>query len=124
MNEQYVYRVITPKDWAIAQSTGEVPLVPIDQKDGYIHLSPRDQVLETVKLYFSPSAQPSVMKISCERLGPGLRWELVESRGGHLFPHLYGGAIPLDAVLATIEIVWSANEDPSFGQENVFQRGE
>lgn len=79
-----------------------VPRAPIDERDGYMHLSSEAQLAETLRLHFTPApgAPPLelvVLEVSADALTPGtLRWE--PSRGGALFPHVHG-AVPLTAVI-------------------------
>lgn len=70
---------------------------PIDLADGYIHLSTRDQLTETVDKHFAGQSDLWVAAVDLAALGETVRWE--ESRGGALFPHIYGG-MPLDVVIA------------------------
>ncbi|HEX7849895.1 MAG TPA: DUF952 domain-containing protein [Sphingomonas sp.] len=70
---------------------------PIDLADGYIHLSTRDQLTETVDKHFAGQSDLWVAAVDLAALEETLRWE--ESRGGALFPHIYG-AMPLDTVIA------------------------
>lgn len=70
---------------------------PIDLADGYIHLSTRDQLTETVDRHFAGQSDLWVAAIDLAALGDSVKWE--ESRGGALFPHIYG-AMPLDTVIA------------------------
>lgn len=70
---------------------------PIDLADGYIHLSTRDQLTETADRHFAGQSDLWVAAIDLTALGETVRWE--ESRGGALFPHVYG-PLPLDTVIA------------------------
>jgi len=63
----------------------------------FIHLSTRDQVVESAALHFAGAADVLLLTVDAGALGPALRWEA--SRGGARFPHLYGD-LPLDAVIA------------------------
>jgi uncharacterized protein (DUF952 family) len=62
-----------------------------DDRDGFIHLSAGHQVPGTLERYFAGESDLVLLAIDPDRLGAALRWE--RSRGGELFPHLYG---PLD----------------------------
>jgi uncharacterized protein (DUF952 family) len=62
-----------------------------DARDGFIHLSAGHQVSGTLAKYFAGQRDLVLLAVDPERLGASLRWE--PSRGGELFPHLYG---PLD----------------------------
>lgn len=70
---------------------------PVDTADGYIHLSTAEQVTETVDKHFAGQEGLWVAAVDLEALGDAVRWE--ESRGGQLFPHIYG-RLTLDAVTA------------------------
>jgi uncharacterized protein (DUF952 family) len=70
---------------------------PIDLADGSIHLSTSDQLTETVDRHFVGQSDLWVAAIDLAALGEAVRWE--ESRGGALFPHIYG-PLPLDTVIA------------------------
>ena len=70
---------------------------PVDLADGYIHLSTAAQLTETVDKHFAGQDDLWVAAIDLEALGGAVRWE--ESRGGALFPHIYG-AMPLEVVIA------------------------
>jgi len=82
-----VYKIIGAKDWAEAQRTGLVPAADVDRRDGYVHLSAEDQVLETARLYFAGRNDLVAVAFDAEGFGEALKWEA--SRGGALFPHLY-----------------------------------
>jgi len=69
----------------------------VDLADGYIHLSTSAQLTETVDKHFAGQSDLWVAAIDLEALGDTVRWE--ESRGGQLFPHIYG-AMPLEVVFA------------------------
>jgi uncharacterized protein (DUF952 family) len=70
---------------------------PVDRRDGFIHFSTADQLADTARKHFSGQHDLLLLAVDVEQLE--LRWE--PSRGGQLFPHLYG-ALPLSAVL-TVE---------------------
>jgi uncharacterized protein (DUF952 family) len=66
-------------------------------RDGFIHLSARRQVAATLIKYFAGQRDPVLLAVDPCRLGASLRWE--PSRGGELFPHLYG-PLNLDHVIS------------------------
>ncbi|QDZ09105.1 DUF952 domain-containing protein [Sphingomonas panacisoli] len=70
---------------------------PIDRADGYIHLSTTAQLTETVDKHFAGQDDLWVAAIDLDALGGAVKWE--ESRGGQLFPHIYG-RMPLEVVIA------------------------
>ena len=90
------YKVLTA-DQMRALEADRFAGAPIDLADGYIHLSTRDQLTETVDRHFAGQSDLWVAAIDLAALGETIRWE--ESRGGALFPHIYG-PLPLDTVIA------------------------
>jgi len=95
--ETHVYKLLTGDDWKAASTVG-VTCAEVDEKDGYVHLSTREQVTETARLHFAGAKGVRLLRFAVADLPP-LKWE--PSRGGQLFPHLYA---PLEVSLA--EAVW------------------
>jgi uncharacterized protein (DUF952 family) len=91
-----VYKILSRRDWDAAQAAGRFEGSADDARDGFIHLSAADQVAETARRYFAGRADLTLVAFEAEALGPGLKWE--PSRGGALFPHLYG-PLPTAAAL-------------------------
>jgi len=90
-----VYKILPRSEWEAAKAQGRFDGSAIDLKDGYIHLSDAAQAQETARLHFRGQADLMVLKLDAASFGAALKWE--PSRGGQLFPHLYG---PLDPSLA------------------------
>jgi uncharacterized protein (DUF952 family) len=90
------YKVLTA-DEVRALEADAFAGAPVDLADGYIHLSTAAQLTETVDKHFAGQSDLWVAAIDLDALGDSVRWE--ESRGGALFPHIYG-AMPLDVVVA------------------------
>jgi uncharacterized protein (DUF952 family) len=67
-----------------------------DIADGFIHFSAESQLAGTLAKHYSGQSDLVLLAIDPLKLGDQLRWEV--SRGGELFPHLYG-ALPISAVL-------------------------
>ncbi len=67
----------------------------VDARDGFIHFSTAAQLAETAARHFAGATDLMLVAVDGDCLGPALRWE--PSRGGALFPHLYG-ALPVAAV--------------------------
>ena len=72
---------------------------PVDLADGYIHMSTADQLEETLAKHFAGQENLVIAEIALPALGETVRWE--ESRGGQLFPHIYG-VLPIGAVRGTV----------------------
>lgn len=91
------YKVLTA-DQMIELETGSFAGAPVDLADGYMHLSTSDQLTETVDKHFAGQDNLHVAAVDLDAIGDAIRWE--ESRGGQLFPHIYGGPLLLETVLA------------------------
>ena len=91
----FVYKILTREAWDAALGVGRFEGAAIDLADGYIHLSTAAQAPETARRHFHGQPDLVLVRIDAARLGGALTWE--PSRGGDLFPHLYG---PLDCALA------------------------
>ncbi|WP_315760333.1 DUF952 domain-containing protein [Sphingomonas sp. Y38-1Y] len=91
------YKVLTADQMAALEADGTFAGAPVDLADGYVHLSTAAQLTETVDKHFAGQADLHVAAVDLEALGETVKWE--ESRGGQLFPHIYG-ALPLEAVVA------------------------
>jgi uncharacterized protein (DUF952 family) len=90
-----VFKICPAPLWRKAEANGVFFGAPVDVTDGFIHFSTAEQVRETARRHFSGLAELKLVAVATEALGPALKWE--PSRGGDLFPHLYG-PLPLAAV--------------------------
>lgn len=90
-----IYKIAPAQLWREAEQAGVFTGAPVDHADGFIHFSARDQVAETAAKHFAGQDDLLLVAIDADALGGGLKWE--PSRGGALFPHLYG-ALRLSAV--------------------------
>ncbi len=93
-----VYKICTAAAWAQALTTGHFTGSADDQRDGFIHLSKATQLVGTATRHFRGQRDLVLVALAADPLGAALKWE--PSRGGALFPHLYG---PLD-VAATLGV--------------------
>lgn len=96
MKPATAFKVLTAEQMAVLEA-GSFDGAPVDMADGYIHLSTFDQLTETVDKHFAGQDDLHVAEVDLEALGEAVKWE--PSRGGQLFPHLYG-ALPLEVVVA------------------------
>jgi uncharacterized protein (DUF952 family) len=83
-----VYKILSRAEWREALASGRFAGSPVDLKDGYIHLSAAAQAQETARLHFAGRGDLILLRLEARRMGDALKWE--PSRGGALFPHLYG----------------------------------
>ena len=93
-----VYKIVAAKEWSEAERAGVFLGAGVDRADGFIHFSTAEQAPDTADKWFAGRDDLTLAAIDAEALGGALRWE--PSRGGALFPHLYG-PLPMSAV------VWS-----------------
>jgi uncharacterized protein (DUF952 family) len=93
-----IFKIVSTPEWRAAETAGVFDGAGIDRADGYIHFSTAEQAPETAAKWFAGRDDLMLVAVETEALGDALRWE--PSRGGALFPHLYG-SLPLSAV------VWS-----------------
>jgi uncharacterized protein (DUF952 family) len=96
-----LYKIISRQEWETAQANGLYEGSEVDRRDGFIHLSASHQVRATAQKHFSTKTDLLLVMVAEEALGPNLKWEV--SRGGDLFPHIYG-ALPLSAVTEVVPL--------------------
>ncbi|WP_300394991.1 DUF952 domain-containing protein [Henriciella sp.] len=82
-----LYKILSAQDDERARELGHTD-TDLDARDGYVHLSSKAQVAETLQLHYAGQHGVQLYEFAAERLGGDVTWE--ESRGGQLFPHLYG----------------------------------
>jgi uncharacterized protein (DUF952 family) len=90
-----IYKICPKALWHEAERAGAFVGAPVDRADGYIHFSTAAQAAETAARHFAAQDDLLLVAVDAEALGSALRYE--PSRGGQLFPHLYG-PLPLSAV--------------------------
>jgi uncharacterized protein (DUF952 family) len=100
-----IFKILSESQWQAMQASGMFTGSPVDLADGYIHISTDAQVRETVAKHFAGQTDLVLLAIDPVRLPDinRLRWE--PSRGGALFPHLYG-PLPRAAVVADWPLPW------------------
>jgi len=83
-----IFKILPRAEWTAAVAAGRFEGSAVDHQDGYIHFSTAAQAGETARKYFAGLADLVVLEVESDDLGAVLKWE--PSRGGDLFPHLYG----------------------------------
>lgn len=96
MTSRIIYHMCRQTEWDAALASGAYPGSSQDAADGFIHFSTAAQVEESAAKHRAGQTRLVLLAVDAARLGPALKWE--PSRGGQLFPHLYG-VLPVDAVL-------------------------
>ncbi len=105
-----IFKIATANAWRDAGRTGWYLGSDADRRDGFIHLSAAHQVAETAAKHFAGETDLLLIAIDAARIGPGLKWE--PSRGGDLFPHLYG-PLSTSAALWTVALPLGQDGIPS-----------
>ena len=60
----------------------------LDIQSGFIHLSTKSQIKNTIEKYYKNEDSVIIFKINVKDIAKNLKWEI--SRNNQLFPHLYG----------------------------------
>lgn len=68
MTNTHIYKILSAEDWSRAEADGH-PSTPLDLGDGYVHLSTRAQVGQTLALHYK--AAQSVRLLEYSRADPG-----------------------------------------------------
>jgi len=88
------YKLLDRQEWDAARVLGSYAGSGVDRADGYIHMSTAEQVGETARRHYAGREALVLVEIDLDAVGSALKWEA--SRGGALFPHLYG-PLPVSA---------------------------
>ncbi|WP_455977615.1 DUF952 domain-containing protein [Methylorubrum populi] len=109
----HIYKICPRPLWQEAEALGRFTGAPVDRADGFIHFSTAGQVAETAARHFAGQDDLLLVAVDAEALGEALRFET--SRGGALFPHLYGD-LPLSAVRSVSDLPLGADGRHVFPQ--------
>jgi uncharacterized protein (DUF952 family) len=96
-----IYKICPASAWREAERQGAFRGSADDRRDGFIHFSTASQVEGTARKHFAGQTGLFLIAIDADALGDALRWEV--SRGGELFPHLYGD-LDLSHVTAILDM--------------------
>jgi uncharacterized protein (DUF952 family) len=106
-----IYKICPAPLWREAEAAGKFRGSPVDIQDGFIHFSTAAQAVETAAKHFAGKRDLVLVRVDAGKLGSMLKWE--PSRGGALFPHLYGD-LELKAVTAVVPLPLGPNGSPKF----------
>jgi len=95
MTQPLIYHMCRETEWRAAERAGSYPGSSQDFADGFIHFSTASQIVASAARHRAGQGDLVLLAVDPVPLGAALRWEA--SRGGALFPHLYG-ALPCSAV--------------------------
>ena len=83
-----IYKICPAALWREAERRSAFRGSEVDLRDGFIHFSSAAQAAETAAKHFAGQHGLVLVHVDAAKLGDKLKWE--PSRGGALFPHLYG----------------------------------
>jgi uncharacterized protein (DUF952 family) len=83
-----IYKICPAPHWLEAERQGAYRGSADDIRDGFIHFSTAPQLAGTLDKHYRGQTGLLLVAVDADTLGTALRWE--PSRGGDLFPHLYG----------------------------------
>jgi uncharacterized protein (DUF952 family) len=106
-----LYKIMARREWEEAEKQGSFIGSAVDIRDGFIHLSAPHQTRVTAEKHFAGQVDLVLVGVNEDDLGAVLKWE--KSRGGDLFPHIYG-SLPLSAVVGvtTLPLVDGSHQFP------------
>ena len=82
-----VYKIFTESEWNIFQATGQFKGSADDLRDGFIHLSTKEQVAGVIERFFSDKRPLYMAEFSGSDFLQKLKWET--SASNEIYPHLY-----------------------------------
>jgi uncharacterized protein (DUF952 family) len=106
MPDRIAYKVMSAAELEQMQRDGLFRGTQVDLADGYIHLSCGSQLAATLERHFSGIDGLILAAVDLSRFGDAVRWE--PSRGGQLFPHIYG-VLTIDAVVSAAPLKRAAD---------------
>ena len=95
MSDKLIYHLVRRADWLVATEKDSYTGTGDDLRDGFLHFSTREQVAESAARHRAGISDLLLIGVDPGALGDALKWE--PSRGGQLFPHLFGD-LPMNAV--------------------------
>jgi uncharacterized protein (DUF952 family) len=101
MTDSLIYHVCRRDELEAARGAGRYGGSSQDQADGFIHFSTAAQVVASVARHRAGQDGLVIIEVDAVALADTLRWE--PSRGGALFPHLYG-ALPFAAIIRVADL--------------------
>ena len=105
MNFKFIYKICNKSELLEAKNRKHYHGSEKDIKDGYIHFSEKDQLVETFKKYYSKKNNLVLLKVDTANLDH-LIWE--QASDGNMFPHLYS---TLDMINVVDEFEVVLNEE-------------
>lgn len=95
-----IYHMADKDEWETAKKSGSYLGSANDIKDGFIHFSTQETVIESAAKHRAGEENLLLLAVQSDAIGDALKWEA--ARGGVLFPHLY----------CPLKSEWVVREDP------------
>ena len=83
-----VYKICSKNEWDKAVIEKIYTGSEVDNRDGFIHLSTKEQLKKTVIKHFKGQQNLLIICFKVKKIEDKLKWEI--SRNKELFPHYYG----------------------------------
>ncbi|HAD60684.1 MAG TPA: DUF952 domain-containing protein [Planctomycetaceae bacterium] len=109
-----IFKICSQSEWQDACAEGLYHGAPIDLQDGFIHFSAAHQVRATAAKHFTGLPGLVLVAFDEDLLGESLKWE--PSRGGDLFPHLYG-TLQTELAVWVVDLPLDANGQHVFPED-------
>ncbi|MFL2802426.1 MAG: DUF952 domain-containing protein [Paracoccaceae bacterium] len=93
-----IYKVFTEEENNLFISNGYTNGSQADYRDGFIHLSARHQLLDTINKHFNHLKTIYIFSFYINSLDKNLKWE--KSRNEEYFPHYYAHLLLEDNIYA------------------------
>ena len=106
MGGEPIYHMCRREEWQAAAAAGRYEGSSQDRADGFIHFSTAAQVEASAAKHRAGQDGLVLLAVDPARFGVALKWE--PSRGGALFPHLYGPLLP-EAVIRVDDLPLGAD---------------
>lgn len=100
-SERTIFHICRRAEWDAAVGSGFYGGSSQDATDGFIHFSTAAQVAASAAKHRAGQAGLVLIEAAVAPLGTALKWE--PSRGGALFPHLYG-PMPVAAAVRVLDL--------------------
>ena len=84
----FVYKICSKNEWNKATLEKFYTGSEVDNRDGFIHLSTKEQLKETVEKHFKGQENLLLVCFRIIKIEDKIKWEI--TRNEELFPHYYG----------------------------------
>ena len=97
-----VYKIFTESEWKGFQATGQFGGSADDRRDGFIHLSTKEQVDGVIERFFSGKRPLYIAQFSSPEFMQRLIWEA--STSNEIYPHLYNSELFASEVINFVRL--------------------